>query len=309
MVHEFQADKAAGADTAVYGSFLIEQSVLRSAPLLTHSFNYSPIKNRIAMLTGKRSARARMLKYLAVMPLSVALILCCTKTSFSEQGGDLNAETVAFKGSVVTFEAVKLLPWSFYQKLQQQQKDLFVYSSLPDSVLDRDPVSHEFKMHLVQKDRVPVSINGEPVYGNEDVNAYPFLSNNLPKYAGAQFTIPYDRTTLQSLDQYLFAKLEKDLSKLGDGAYYLGLDKVIINDEGQVAYYEFKGLHTPTNHQIREDLRNNIDGKLKAILDGPLQLLPAEMEGRKVHVRYRANGYRFHVKDHKAVLEVGNGGC
>jgi len=54
ILHEFQADRAAATDTADYGFFLLEQNLLQGAPILTHSFNYSPIKIRIAMLTRKK---------------------------------------------------------------------------------------------------------------------------------------------------------------------------------------------------------------------------------------------------------------
>lgn len=46
-VHEYQADAAVDKDPKTYGQFLIEQTMLGTAPALSHSFNRSPIKKRI----------------------------------------------------------------------------------------------------------------------------------------------------------------------------------------------------------------------------------------------------------------------
>jgi bla regulator protein BlaR1 len=63
VVHEFQADRAAATDIHHYSTFVLEQCLLKGTPLLTHSFNYSPIKKRIAMLTGAKSKRTKVSGY------------------------------------------------------------------------------------------------------------------------------------------------------------------------------------------------------------------------------------------------------
>lgn len=74
MVHEFQADNAAATDIQQYGTFLLEQNLLQQTSLLTQSFNYSPIKTRIAMLTRTKSARAKLYKYVTVVPVVLLLV-------------------------------------------------------------------------------------------------------------------------------------------------------------------------------------------------------------------------------------------
>ena len=59
MVHEYQADAAVEKKPEDYGHFLVEQSILGPAPAISHSFNRSPIKKRILMLTLLHLQKAR----------------------------------------------------------------------------------------------------------------------------------------------------------------------------------------------------------------------------------------------------------
>lgn len=83
MVHEYQADNIAAAKPGEYGHFLIEQAVLNAAPAITHSFNRSPIKNRILMLTRKSHSFAS-LKKLVLLPLIAVSVFYCTFVSYSQ---------------------------------------------------------------------------------------------------------------------------------------------------------------------------------------------------------------------------------
>ncbi len=82
LVHEYQADNTSARQPQVYGKFLIEQALLQSAPSLSHSFNRSPIKNRILMLTRRSSAAART-KMLVFIPLLLVCVLCFSKNIFA----------------------------------------------------------------------------------------------------------------------------------------------------------------------------------------------------------------------------------
>ena len=84
LVHEYQADKTAKQPAQVYGRFLVEQAILQSAPALSHSFNRSPIKNRIAMLTHRSSEIARS-KLLLFIPLLIVCVFCFSQNSFSNK--------------------------------------------------------------------------------------------------------------------------------------------------------------------------------------------------------------------------------
>ena len=95
LVHEYQADNAAVQRPQEYGKFLVEQALLQAPPSLAHSFNRSPIKNRIIMLTRKSSTAARI-KMLVFVPLVMACVLCCSKNGFSQTA-------LPYKGVVIPF--------------------------------------------------------------------------------------------------------------------------------------------------------------------------------------------------------------
>jgi len=101
MVHEYQAD-AGAADTGSYSRFLLEQSMLASAPLITHSFNRSPIKTRIMMLQINSPSRP------GVRSLLLAPVIACSALFFSDTISAQNKEhdgKMAMKDNKVTFTA------------------------------------------------------------------------------------------------------------------------------------------------------------------------------------------------------------
>ena len=84
LVHEFQADVQAKDHAATYGRFLVEQAVYNAAPVVTHSFNRSPIKKRIIMLTKTSSAISK-LKMALVLPVAAICITCFSANSFAQE--------------------------------------------------------------------------------------------------------------------------------------------------------------------------------------------------------------------------------
>jgi hypothetical protein len=99
LVHEYQADSVAAPQPQAYGRFLVEQALLQSAPSVAHSFNRSPIKNRIVMLTRRSTALAKG-KMLVFLPVALVCTLCFSSYlpfNKSERGGQL----ITFKGNKI----------------------------------------------------------------------------------------------------------------------------------------------------------------------------------------------------------------
>ncbi len=78
-VHEYLADQEATQETNVkrYGQLLIEPCLRGPGFQLTHGWNHSSLKNRIQMLTQKKSQRNKRWKYLLALPLVLVLIWAC----------------------------------------------------------------------------------------------------------------------------------------------------------------------------------------------------------------------------------------
>ena len=150
MVHEYQADIASAKEPAVYGNFLVEQSLLLSAPSITHSFNRSPIKNRIIMLTRKSTAASKF-KMLVFVPLALVSVVCFSKNGFS-QAFEQHGNKVSWQGN--TFELSDV-----------------TY----DTMILVDPVNGEQMTKAVKHDPVPVKMNGKQI---------PAKVDDQPQYKG-----------------------------------------------------------------------------------------------------------------------------
>lgn len=251
VVHEYQADKAVDKMPAEYGRFLIEQALLSPAPALSHSFNRSPIKKRIMMLTRKSSTLAQSKRIIA-LPLLLVCILCFTKNAFSDDKRTINGNTVTFKGNVFT---------------------MMEYPN--DTVFVVDPSTGEEKIVIRHREPKPIKMNGEEIlydYEKDETGAfYPIADLNIIGTLSAS-----------SIIQAIINEIKNDLSKLPDDQYNLGINNVILNKKGEIAYYDFDGFrasHTAT--KISEDTKKHIDKKIVAIID-KLSAKPATLKGKPV---------------------------
>ena len=146
MQHEYQADKAGKAQPQFYGKFLIEQALLQNAPSVTHSFNRSPIKNRIVMLTRKSTAAART-KTLVFIPLALVCVACFTKSAFSQK--------FVKNGNVVTYRGNRF-----------EMSD-----TRTDTISMTDPVSGKEIMQVATRNAIPVKVNNEKIYNSDEVTS------------------------------------------------------------------------------------------------------------------------------------------
>lgn len=302
MLHEFQADEVA-SDANSYGAFLLEQNMLQAAPLLAHSLHYSPIKKRILMLTKTKSTRPRLLKYLAALPLITGLLLCCTAGGFP--GNDpIRDNTLHFKGNEITFGALKAIPYEARERMAKQRR-AFPFMEAPDSVLVLDWRTNLYKMQDVPCERMPVALNGEPVYGRE--SQY-WLANGDSDYVAPVYTGPE-----KSIDDYLFAKLQPELDKLEDGVYRYDIDRMVLSAKGKLVYYEPRGISIDMSEQeaqpkLDKNVIQNINHQLAEAIEGSLSFKPALKDGKPVNVRISLGNWVVLVKNHKTKL-VERAGC
>lgn len=303
IVHEFQADQIGANNIHVYGSFLIDLNLLQGAPTLTHSFNDSPIKTRIAMLTQSHSTRIKLLKYFAGIPLLVLLVIFCTQTSFSGGTGSALGK-VRFQNNLIEYGEFKIIPFQNRESMNQQNS-MFLTVSIPDSLPVYDPANGQLlRMEKVLVEKVPVKINNQVIYGNESH----FL---IPK-----FETDYSSPVLQSaryLDEYLFVNLKNELSKLEDGRYELRLNNLVVDDKGKIAFFDQAAIEpylSPDDKELiyRKEVRQSLQKRLLDILQGPIQFKPAMKNGKPVNVRFHLEGFLISVKNHEVKL-VERPGC
>ena len=148
LVHEYQADNASAQKPQVYGKFLVEQALLQTAPVLSHSFNRSPIKNRIVMLT-RRSTTAAKTKMLVFVPLAVVCIVCFSKNGFSKKPER--------HGNIITYKNNKI-------ELSPEKQD---------TIEIQDPVTGKWTTSVMKSTPMPIKINNEAIHDDGNVDARP----------------------------------------------------------------------------------------------------------------------------------------
>lgn len=213
MVHEYQADAAVEKQPSEYGQFLVEQALLGSAPALSHSFNRSPIKSRIIMLTRKTSSLARG-KQLVMAPLLLVALVFFTQKGFSDekkkQGNKLH-----YKGNV--FE---------------------LWSPGPDTSMVIDPTNGEEVMMISNIDSFPVKMNGQHIYTENELTADEKLAADKTK---------------TEIEDYLFENIKKELERLDDGTYVLFTFQIIVDKTGKIVYNHTSQIYLHGNSPVRKD--------------------------------------------------------
>lgn len=291
MIHEYQADKIGSSRLKMYSTFLLEQSLLHSAPSISHSFNHSPIKKRIVMLTSKSSRQSQM-KLLLAIPLLIFCLLCFSKSSYSFKGGK---NTIIFKGNEFEFGFPKSdkgkSPAVVDGRPASRTKTLVrTGSSQPSIKFDTMNVKPMGVAPIsVELFSAPLKMNGKKITSEDEVTT-PAVFQGKDNDLGA----------------YLIDGLSQYLPQLPNGRYEISIGYPIIDEDGKLVYYENRGV-IPNDDKIKidQDLREKIKTRINELLDNAPDYKPATLNGKPVLV-YKAWGVALgtHIilKDH--VVEV-----
>lgn len=150
MVHEYEADSAVNSPLNEYGRFLVEQALLGNAPVITHSFNRSPIKKRITMLT-RNSTRYKKIKLFIGLPIMLASMLFFTQCANSPEN--------KVEGNVITYNG---------NKIELNEGGV-------DTIEVIDPVSGETQRMYEKREPSPVTFNGKKVHSMQSVDRKPAM--------------------------------------------------------------------------------------------------------------------------------------
>jgi hypothetical protein len=258
-VHEYQADAAVDKTPATYGQFLVEQAILQSAPALTHSFNRSPIKKRILMLTRKTPTLAKS-KTLVIAPLILICLLCFTKNAFSDDKRIKNGNKVTFRGNVFEYPpAVK-----------------------PDTSTVVNSETGEETIKITERVPTVIKMNGKRIY-------YEIYNEDGTSAINGINTMGV--VTAQSLKQYLMSNLKEEIKKLKDGTYYFNLEDVVLNEKGKIVYYSYDSIYairaskTDELPVISKQVQDMFNRKISRLLDNIPSKVPATVDGKPVLYR------------------------
>lgn len=241
-VHEYQADGAVDTAPAIYGKFLVEQALLGNAPVLAHSFNRSPVKKRIHMLSKPTALKSKML---LVIPLTLVSLICFTKDALSDGKRVKDGNKITYRGNV------------------------FELSSLTvDTVFVQDPVTGNMLLKIAEHEPVPVKMNGDTIYQSYALN----------HTVGAGLNTITSKSSLkaEAIRLYLLDNMKDELKKLDNGKYWLGITNVVVDKNGDIVYFDYSGLQTESP-MIKNVGTNNIDLVLQAKISKKVSRLLLEM--------------------------------
>jgi hypothetical protein len=286
ILHEYQADAAVDNMPHEYGSFLIRQSMLQTAPSLSHSLNRSPIKNRIFMLTRTSSFKAGF-KRLVALPLCIACVFLFTKTAISkntnEPGGKLY-----YNGNVFELKPKKLFPDYI---MNSAQYNVWLHTTgIPDTITMLNPRTGAFETVPAFIVTYPAKMNGRDIFTIGD-----FSKNEKDEIA---------RTTVAELNNYLLEKLAP-LIKNWDNGYYDLYEYLIVDETGKIVYmhppqFDADNL-TPLTRERMKLLEQEL---LEATVNAEKKITPARRNGKTEIIRLGRQALQ--IKNKKAtVIEPG----
>lgn len=243
MVHEYQADSAVKDNPNEYSKFLVEQSLLQPAPILSHSFIRSPLKSRIHMLT-KRSGRLAAGKKLIMIPLLLITALCFTKFNFVFGQRVVEGNKISYKGNV-------------FLKMEAEA----------DTIMIQNPVSGEIEIRIAKREGPIAKVNSKEIihqYYHNNAQPVEITKAKNKIKAAISNAIANELSQMQRM---------KDLESTTFN-YMIG--QVVIDEKGHVIYYELRNpyavkpsndFNTPSSRiELSEDLSQRIEQKIASVL-------------------------------------------
>ena len=283
LLHEYEADSKQQDDIQTYGRFLLEQAVLKPAPEAAHSLSFSPLRDRIQMMTRNHSKSSVRYRFLLIGPLLVVFAFCCgwnrknTAVIITQDGKSLKS-SVTVRGNVVvlppvTYETVAVANVSAPDEPAQP---MMFATQAEDLVLNGEKITPSKK--LLGQARCKTTYRDN-------------LLNYVIENAG----------------------LAPMLCNMNDGNYSFYLKHVIVNKQGRIVYYEVSfpdapGAMPDGTMAMKQGLET-VDQRAafnallaEAIADGELAFTPGRnKEGEIVDCSLPDEAFmsRFAVKNHK----------
>ena len=303
LVHEYEADHIARDNYTAYGTFLIEQQLLHSTPVFTHSFYYSPIKNRIKMLTRKGSPKWLLAKYLLVAPLATAFVIGCSRPGNVTIPAPSNDTAAAIQSVISTALNNSHMDTVTVSKIMFQGNEFEMTGNQDQQIQFQDPSTGKMENMNFTVLPYPVKMNGEKIYTEHIVSP---------------------RSKVGDIYQFMLANARKEFESLEDGKYHFGIGNIIIDKSGRLVYHnEVELMNNENMITVKEEhnsatVVNGPDAFKKAYFNNTtaqkavsmaaakvLESIPFEpgtLNNKPVIAEYSNEGVIVTVKNHQVTL-------
>jgi len=198
------------------------------------------------MLTRKTPSHMARTRFLLVIPVLIAGLICCAKTNISYERKK-EGNKITYKGNVFEMTEPKY-----------------------DSTAVVNPATGKQNIVVTVLDPRPVKMNGQPIMYVDDVDKKPVY-----KSADADFSAA------------ILDHIKSGLEQLEDGRYGIVISNLIIDEQGNLAYYELGSINKlddgsqdgPKNKQVEEAVLKTLDQYLSG---GNISFSPASHNGQAV---------------------------
>ncbi len=157
-VHEYEADNKCitdGEDPRSYRELLLASVFRSNAPLFSNTFSKrSLLKNRIIMMTKKRTGSGASLKMILALPLAIVLVLMFSCNSGSESRNEK---------ATLTKDASTAEPVSDVAKAETSDEIFTVVDQMP--VFRNDTTYNELRQWMVQNMKYPAEAASKGIQG------------------------------------------------------------------------------------------------------------------------------------------------
>ena len=132
-------------------------------------------------------------------------------------------------------------------------------------------------------------MNGTRIYNTDEVTRKPIqlVENGL-------------------LEMYILKAISGDLNNLPDGTYFLDMYNIIIDKNGKIVYYEYRGLKPDDDRTTEppDDIKKAIDKKIDPLMSEAADFDPGKVNGIAVITRSAVmlNMFKIQVKNHISAI-------
>ena len=255
LQHEYEADElAADNEVYAYGHFLLQQTLLGAVPSMAHALHFSPIKNRIYMLTRKNNLTPGTWKYLLLIPTLLGCTLLTAKKAGDEERVAVG-NNLTYHGNTFTF----------------RETDTIYFSPRAHQLIRVMKPPYDYHYANPDRPKIISQMNGEPVYRNE-------MLDNPATFDGS--------------DTAYFNTLKKQFVALAgnipDSLAEIELSDVVVDKKGRIAFYNLwfhninitaeDGAHIAPNDKAR------LTPIIERLIASATPWQPAMVNGKAVNV-------------------------
>lgn len=202
LIHENEADEFASQVAPYeYGQLLLKVGTQKNRLKMTHSFNYSPLKNRIFMLTKNRK-QTSTLGYLLALPLLMLSLMAMKPKSDKKVYYNLSKTPLEMKiGN---------------DKITWSEK-----ASGPDTIYVIDPETEQEVVTIMNRENEQIALK----YNNKQTVLYQFLLNK---------DYDYDDELIFQLKKHVLAQINKTPQNFNA----LSINNMVVDEKKQIKYFD-----------------------------------------------------------------------